>query len=60
VSEKKKKKGFKKCTSLAVPAGVSTLMENMQIPMKEMESMFSEGTATTETVEPIKFHSLSL
>lgn len=38
----KKKKGFKKCNSLALPKGMEKLMETIRAPMQDMKSMMTE------------------
>ena len=42
VPQKKTKKGFKKCTSLALPKGMDKLMENIKVPMQDIQAMMKD------------------
>lgn len=58
---RKGKKGFKRCTDLALPKGMEKLMENLQAPMKEMKAMMSDEQQIVEEEQSAQqgFHNVS-
>lgn len=58
---KKGKKGFKRCTDLALPKGMEKLMENLQAPMKEMKAMMTDDQQIVEEEQSAQqgFHNVS-